>query len=1397
MKIKSDIWQVTSGRKNRPARGAHSRHPSPVIRHSQKGIALVVTLILLSVTLVMALAFMAISSRERGAVTTTTDAATARLAAGSALANVEAQIVSTILATTNPYNSGLVVSTNYVNGFAPGVSSFTNVNYQYPNGNPLSAADLLINLTNLFYSPRPPVFIVTNSQTGAADFRFYLDLNRNGFDPSGFVTNVDNFGNVIKDAAGNAVTNFQVGDPQWIGVLERPDAPHGPDNKFLARYAFVAMPAGNALDVNAIYNQAVSRTVNPAASGSDGYLRNQGVGSWEINLAAFLADLNTNEWNAVDSASPAAYHYNEASPVPTANTGYAFADALSLLSYRLAGNYGSLASVQNLYGATGFNAFELDGIDGYSDGPLQTNYDTNEDFFIGNNDNPALSWAGADNTNHFYSPDDFFDTTKTALGLPAAQVAAGNDFTGRLLDAATNYFGGNTNSTYNRYTFYRLLAQLGTDSSPEQGMMNLNYDNLDPGLNGVLNVNGTASATNFVPWTPLGFFTNAADRMLRLYTTNWFLASLSTNLNTVNTNAYLATYYGLIYTNQITVDPFGQITGLTNAPYFGVTNQIPAFGISNIPVYFNGQFVYSPAVQRVLQLAANIYDASTNSFYPSVFRPTFWATNESGNRNIYINGYECVSQYAAQGNTLTVGNAPLDPPLTNITDLPLGQTAGLNFIGHNVYGVPWIVGAKKYLPGFNQFSMVNAVQVQRLLQIGRLTVGGPVWTNHQYLMTIANNLGASFWNSYANNYPTNYPGGLNIYLSDTVQMVLTNSDGTPERNLSFTTNFNIHPTFWPGSQWSASGGGLPATGSFITTNWALNFLPQEIYKTGAKTFAFTTDPDPFETNNHSCDPLPQFGLLTTNWVQAFILDGNHVVDYVQLRGPIDGTNLNNVLADPNYKDQTGINYMWSTNVQGNGTTPSYGIVNQVNISSGIGNPPSTARWNNPTPPIPALDSVTAMQKFFAATFTPSSIFTYNGIQYTNTELAVQAGYTASRIVYAPYLYQVNDPLVHYLASDLNAGAGAQWAGPTAAANAVWAKNDAATNLFNPPILSPPTIDIIKGRYQPWGKVAPNSLLSQTLYNFGNPYNLIYKDPLVWSPDYWDFPTNKFPTVGWLGRVHRGSPWQTVYLKAHDVLGGNASNIAAGTNTWAAWMGDGNAFDAANSAPVQDRLLFDLFTTAPDDNASRGQLSVNVGAPNGPSLAAWSALFSGMVALTNNSTFPTTFAPPTTTSLIIQPAGVNGLNSALGNLVTNINNMRAVFTNADGVAGMFEHKGDILSTLALTENSPFINTNSAPFGKPTLNQFQFGISDELYEWLPQQMMSLLRGSSSPRYVIYCYGQSLKPAPNGTYLGSGAFFGMVTNYQVTAESAVRVVLRVDDARTSHPHAVVESYNVLPPD
>jgi type II secretory pathway pseudopilin PulG len=274
---------------------------------SERGVALIITVILLSLLTLMALAFLTMSQRERGAVTTTTDTASARLAADAALASAEAQIVANVLATTNPYNFGLLVSTN------AWPLSFTTTS----------------DLTNLYISPRAPVYL-TNLVTQKLENRFYLDLNHNGVDdPNGWLPETNSLGQPT------SATNFMVGDPEWIGVLQRPDQPYGPNNPFVARFAFIAVPIGNALDLNAIHNQAFTRTLT---NSSDGFLRNQGVGSWEINLAAFLADLNTNQW---DGTLGGTYEYLQPAHY---NSGAAFADALSLLSYRYGFNYNNLAT---------------------------------------------------------------------------------------------------------------------------------------------------------------------------------------------------------------------------------------------------------------------------------------------------------------------------------------------------------------------------------------------------------------------------------------------------------------------------------------------------------------------------------------------------------------------------------------------------------------------------------------------------------------------------------------------------------------------------------------------------------------------------------------------------------------------------------------------------------------------------------------------------------------------------------------------------------------------------------------------------------------------------------------------------------------------------------------------
>src|SRR6185295_11045704 len=108
-------------------------------------------------------------------------------------------------------------------------------------------------------------------------------------------------------------------------------------------------------------------------------------------------------------------------------------------------------------------------------------------------------------------------------------------------------------------------------------------------------------------------------------------------------------------------------------------------------------------------------------------------------------------------------------------------------------------------------------------------------------------------------------------------------------------------------------------------------------------------------------------------------------------------------------------------------------------------------------------------------------------------------------------------------------------------------------------------------------------------------------------------TNKFPNIGWLGRVHRGTPWQTVYLKSQ------VQKLQGDTDGWISWAG------RADTHPTNDWNLLSLFTTAPNDAASRGLLSVNQ-----TNIAAWSAVLSGVPVFTNaaNALLPLFIEPAT-------------------------------------------------------------------------------------------------------------------------------------------------------------------------
>jgi len=222
------------------------------------------------------------------------------------------------------------------------------------------------------------------------------------------------------------------------------------------------------------------------------------------------------------------------------------------------------------------------------------------------------------------------------------------------------------------------------------------------------------------------------------------------------------------------------------------------------------------------------------------------------------------------------------------------------------------------------------------------------------------------------------------------------------------------------------------------------------------------------------------------------------------------------------------------------------------------------------------------------------------------------------------------------------------------------------------------------------------------------------------------------------------------------------------------------YDALLTHPANDWALLDTFTTAFNDNATRGRLSVNQ-----TNLAAWSAVLSGVIAL-NGDPKGRLIAPGTNFAAVaIEPVGLNGTNSSLLRIVNAINDVRS--TN---FAGSFRKMGDILAVPELTVKSPFLNVTND-------TQATWGVNDSVCERIPQQISGLL-ALDPPRFLVFAYGQALKPAPR-SIITSGAFFNLCTNYQVTAETATRTVFRIDglNERPPNPRVVIEKFSALPPD
>jgi hypothetical protein len=131
---------------------------------------------------------------------------------------------------------------------------------------------------------------------------------------------------------------------------------------------------------------------------------------------------------------------------------------------------------------------------------------------------------------------------------------------------------------------------------------------------------------------------------------------------------------------------------------------------------------------------------------------------------------------------------------------------------------------------------------------------------------------------------------------------------------------------------------------------------------------------------------------------------------------------------------------------------------------------------------------------------------------------------------------------------------------------------------------------------------------------------------------------------------------------------------------------------------------------------------------------------------------------------------------------------------------FQSVGEICSVETLSVGSPLLE--NVEYDESNPGRTFRPVSDEVVERIPQQILSLLK-AEEPRYVIYAWAQTLKPAPGAVVTAPGPFFGLSTNYVVTGEFATKTVLRFEGALSTNApvtqtlRSVVEDHRVLTTD
>jgi hypothetical protein len=516
----------------------------------------------------------------------------------------------------------------------------------------------------------------------------------------------------------------------------------------------------------------------------------------------------------------------------------------------------------------------------------------------------------------------------------------------------------------------------------------------------------------------------------------------------------------------------------------------------------------------------------------------------------------------------------------------LAAVPGVLVATTNVYNAPWIIGAKKGFPNFNECEVRNAIGVSRKLEFRRANlavdpnqVDNPVaYTNQLFALSVSNSIGTEAWNSYSNTFPR----GLRLIVTNEYSLQITNTNA-----LGFATNLYF----------AAGSDGVLAASTWMGYNTLLPYMPNaSSFRVPVNTNLTLAQPNILRLQSASGFtnvtnerflmaaeagpyPLPRWRVNLTTRLRYALVDEatGRLVDYValsqtqpeldlawELAGRVNSTPLDD-----------SANGAWSTNGLG-GSFPeppnglSVGLWNQILM--GIGQ----IAFNS-------LD-------YRKETAYGTEFFFYNLLNSGSGSPTIfktnifYAPFTPFRTIYQRVFWEANDPLVHYTVPDLT---------DLTSSETVFRTSQGTANI------PANTLGGMNRRYSPWagrpGYPSPPDA-----------YDLSKKDPGMFRPDRWSFPTNPSSDLHWLGSVHRGTPWQTLYLKSPNIAG---TDIEA----WKEWTGNADDQDAALTSPTNDWRLASMLISLLGTNGPLQLVSVN-----NPDTNAWLNLFTGLTVLTNST-----------------------------------------------------------------------------------------------------------------------------------------------------------------------------------